>query len=62
MRSSQQANRIYVLSRNSIRKKIMAYLNEVGGEKKEAGIYTAGILYYISRISVCGPECHDAGI
>ena len=33
----------------------MAYLNEVGGEK-EAGIYTAGILYYISRISVCEPK------
>ena len=35
MRASQQANRIYVLSRNSTRKKIMAYLNEVGGGKKK---------------------------
>ena len=44
MRASQQANRIYVLSRNSTRKKIMAYLNEVGGGKKETGIYTARYL------------------
>ena len=34
MRASQQANRIYVLSRNSTRKKIMAYLNYMAGEKK----------------------------
>lgn len=33
MRASQQANRIYVLSRNSTRKKIMAYLCEVAGER-----------------------------
>ena len=43
----------------------MFYPETASGKKlwrKEAGIYTAGILYYISRISVCGPECHDAGI
>ncbi len=34
MRASQQASRIYVLSRNSTRKKIMAYLNSEAGEKK----------------------------
>ena len=34
LRASQQANRIYVLSRNSVRKKIMAYLNSVAGEKQ----------------------------
>lgn len=34
MRAGQQANRIYVLSRSSIRKKIMAYLYEVAGEKQ----------------------------
>ena len=34
MRASQQASRIYVLSRNSTRKKIMAYLNSAAGEKK----------------------------
>ena len=33
MRASQQANRIYVLSRNSTRKKIMAYLNSQEGEE-----------------------------
>ena len=33
-RASQQASRIYVLSRNSVRKKIMAYLNSVAGEKQ----------------------------
>lgn len=33
MRASQQANRIYVLSRNSTRKKIMAYLNSQVGEE-----------------------------
>ena len=33
MRASQQANRIYVLSRNSTRKKIMAYLNSQAGEE-----------------------------
>ena len=44
MRSSQQANRIYVLSRNSIRKKIMAYLNEVGGEKKKQ-VFTLPVSY-----------------
>ena len=36
MRASQQANRIYVLSRNSTRKKIMAYLNYMAGEKKDS--------------------------
>ena len=44
MRSSQQANRIYVLSRNSIRKKIIAYLNEVGGEKKKQ-VFTLPVSY-----------------
>ena len=34
LRASQQASRIYVLSRNSVRKKIMAYLNSVAGEKQ----------------------------
>ena len=34
LRASQQASRIYVLSRSSIRKKIMAYLNSVAGEKQ----------------------------
>ena len=34
MRASQQASRIYVLSRNSTRKKIMAYLNSATGEKR----------------------------
>lgn len=34
MRASQQASRIYVLSRNSTRKKIMAYLNSAAGEKR----------------------------
>ena len=33
-RASQQANRIYVLSRNSIRKKIMTYLNSIAAEKQ----------------------------
>lgn len=33
MSASQQANRIYVLSRNSTRKKIMAYLNSQVGEE-----------------------------
>ena len=33
-RASQQASRIYVLSRNSTRKKIMAYLNSVAGENR----------------------------
>lgn len=32
MRASQQASRIYVLSRTSTRRKIMAYLNAVAGE------------------------------
>ena len=44
MRASQQANRIYVLSRNSIRKKIMAYLNEVGGGKKKQ-VFTLPVSY-----------------
>lgn len=35
MRASEQANRIYVLSRNSTRKKILAYLNSVAGIEKE---------------------------
>ena len=35
MRASQQANRIYVLSRNSIRKKILVYLREVAGERRD---------------------------
>lgn len=35
MRASQQANRIYVLSRNSTRKKIMAYLCEAAGENRD---------------------------
>lgn len=35
MRASQQANRIYVLSRNSTRKKIMAYLSEAAGESQD---------------------------
>ena len=34
MRASQQASRIYVLSRNSTRKKIMAYLNSIAVEKQ----------------------------
>lgn len=34
MRASRQASRIYILSRNSTRKKIMAYLNSVAGEKR----------------------------
>lgn len=62
MRASQQANRIYVLSRNSTRKKIMAYLNEVGGGKKKQVFTLPGILYDSGRISVRGPECNDAGI
>ena len=33
-RASQQASRIYVLSRNSTRKKIMAYLKSVAGENR----------------------------
>ena len=33
LRASQQASRIYVLSRNSTRKKIMAYLNSIAAEK-----------------------------
>jgi len=36
MRASQQASRIYVLSRSSTRKKIMAYLNSVAAEKQSA--------------------------
>lgn len=44
MRASQQANRIYVLSRNSTRKKIMAYLNEVGGGKKKQ-VFTLPVSY-----------------
>ena len=36
MRASQQASRIYVLSRNSTRKKIMAYLNSVAAEKQSS--------------------------
>lgn len=44
MRASQQANRIYVLSRSSIRKKIMAYLNEVGGGKKKQ-VFTLPVSY-----------------
>ena len=32
--ASQQASRIYVLSRNSTRKKIMAYLNSIAAEKQ----------------------------
>jgi CRP-like cAMP-binding protein len=35
MRASQQANRIYVLSRNSTRKKILAYLCEAAGENQD---------------------------
>lgn len=35
MRSSQQANRIYVLSRTSTRKKILAYLKFIASETKE---------------------------
>ena len=34
VRASQQASRIYVLSRNSTRKKIMAYLNSAAGENR----------------------------
>ena len=34
LRASQQASRIYVLSRNSTRKKIMAYLNSIAAEKQ----------------------------
>lgn len=34
LRASQQANRIYVLSRNSIRKKILTYLNSIAAEKQ----------------------------
>ena len=34
LRASQQAGRIYVLSRNSTRKKIMAYLNSIAAEKQ----------------------------
>ena len=34
LRASQQASRIYVLSRNSTRKKIMAYLNSIAVEKQ----------------------------
>ena len=34
LRASQQASRIYVLSRNSIRKKIMTYLNSIAAEKQ----------------------------
>lgn len=44
MRASQQANRIYVLSRNSTRKKIMAYLNEMGGGKKKQ-VFTLPVSY-----------------
>ena len=44
MRASQQANRIYVLSRNSTRKKIMAYLDEVGGGKKKQ-VFTLPVSY-----------------
>ena len=44
MRASQQANRIYVLSRNSTRKKIMAYLHEVGGGKKKQ-VFTLPLSY-----------------
>ena len=44
MRASQQANRIYVLSRNSTRKKIMAYLSEVGGGKKKQ-VFTLPVSY-----------------
>ena len=36
MRASQQASRIYVLSRNSTRKKIMAYLNSIAAEKQSS--------------------------
>ena len=36
LRASQQAGRIYVLSRNSTRKKIMAYLNSIAAEKQQA--------------------------
>lgn len=34
LRASQQASRIYVLSRNSTRKKIMAYLNSIAAENR----------------------------
>lgn len=34
VRASQQANRIYVLSRSSTRKKLLAYLNGVAAEKQ----------------------------
>ena len=34
VRASQQVSRIYVLSRNSTRKKIMAYLNSAAGENR----------------------------
>ena len=39
LRASQQANRIYVLSRNSTRKKIMAYLNSIAAEKQTKTVY-----------------------
>lgn len=38
MRASQQANRIYVLSRNSTRKKLMAYLNFLASEENEKNV------------------------
>lgn len=44
MRAGQQANRIYVLSRSSIRKKIMAYLYEVAGEKQNQ-TFTLSVSY-----------------
>ena len=62
MRSSQQANRIYVLSRNSIRKKIMAYLNEVGGEKKKQ-VFTLPVSYTTLAEYLCvDRSAMDAGI
>lgn len=44
MRASQQASRIYVLSRNSTRKKIMAYLNSVAA-KKQSSSFTLPMSY-----------------
>lgn len=38
IRASEQANRIYVLSRNSTRKKLLAYLNFMAGIEKEKAV------------------------
>ena len=55
LRASQQASRIYVLSRNSILFKFHCR------RKTDENCYFAHVLHHSCRIPQCRPQCHDAG-